>query len=417
MTVVHIGYYYGLNNTGGAAIASTRLHLALLKAGVDSHYVTIHQCEEGPNVHVLPSGIWRMLFFALTKITRCFWRFSPYRASIPLNAIPLYGLEKLLAKLRPDVVHVQWINGDVCSLEQLSGLPYRIVFNLHDLYLLNAIKAYPADDRRFVEGFANENSSWIERWLLARKHRMVKRLAESGRGVSFIGPSEWVCAECRKSIVGRRIDAFAVPNVIDETFRYDSKLVQDTGRFVLLYGAYGGRGNSLKGWGDLVEAIKNFDKRLRNRENDNTTPHELVEVWVFGESAPDEMIGAIKVHFLGSIQDPQKLREVYHASSVFAFPSRQETQGMTKIEAMLCGLPVIAFDRTACAEGVEHRLTGWIASDGDCEGFAEGLVYYFDLYKANRLKESKENISKRALSSFNAATIVEKIKSVYRGSM
>ena len=54
MRIVHLATYYGLNNTGGAAMASTRLHNALVAAGVDSHYVCAEQVEKGANVRELP---------------------------------------------------------------------------------------------------------------------------------------------------------------------------------------------------------------------------------------------------------------------------------------------------------------------------------------------------------------------------
>ena len=136
MKVVHIGYKYGLNNTGGAAIAATRLHNALLAHGVESHYVCIWQCEEGVNVHVLPrmGGMLRWIYFLLTKTLRGFWRFTSWRQSIPLNLIPMYGLESLLDNIRPDIVHVHWIKADVISFSQLAHLKKRIT--LTDRYLL-----------------------------------------------------------------------------------------------------------------------------------------------------------------------------------------------------------------------------------------------------------------------------------------
>ena len=102
MTVVHIGYKYGQNNTGGAAIAATRLHKTLLARGIESHYVCVWQCEDGKNVHVLPriDSFARQLYFFVTRGLRGFWKFTRWRKSIPLNIIPLFGLEKLLNTIK-----------------------------------------------------------------------------------------------------------------------------------------------------------------------------------------------------------------------------------------------------------------------------------------------------------------------------
>ena len=45
-----IAFHYGQKNSGGAAIASTRLHLAYLANGIKSHYICVHQHEDGANV-------------------------------------------------------------------------------------------------------------------------------------------------------------------------------------------------------------------------------------------------------------------------------------------------------------------------------------------------------------------------------
>ena len=65
MRVAHIAFQYGLNNTGGAAIAATRLHQALLKHGVESHYICVYAREKGENVHELPRGWKRRIFIKL----------------------------------------------------------------------------------------------------------------------------------------------------------------------------------------------------------------------------------------------------------------------------------------------------------------------------------------------------------------
>ena len=401
MTVVHIGFKYGVNDTGGAAIASTRLHLALLEAGVDSHYVTITKCQDGPNVHVLPEGRARTTFFGLTKLLRGCWKLTPYRRSIPLNVVPLWGLERLLKKLKPDAVHVQWINADVCSFAQLSRLRCPIVFNLHDLFLMLHEGGCPSDDR-YLKGYLRGNSSWLNRWLVSRKARLVAKT-----NPVFIGPSEWVAAACRNSIVGRGHLAFPIPNIIDKTFAFKRDMYHPGERFVILFGAFGGTHTSYKGWPDLVKAFGVLPENVRRQ----------TEVHVFGEEGEQREINDMPLKFLGKVSDPQKLCQIYHEADVFAFPSVQETQGMTKIEAMLCGLPVIAFDRTACAEGIEHAVSGWIAPDGDISSYAEGLVHYFEMWKAGKLAETHAAVARLAAERYDTGALVRKVMSVYAQQM
>ena len=412
MKVAHIAFQYGLNNTGGAAIAATRLHQALLKHGVESHYICVHAREKGENVHELPRGWRRRLFLLLTKLTRGVWKLTPYRRSICLNAIPLFGLEAELKRINPDVVHVQWLNADVCSFEQLEMLPYKMVFNLHDLFVINAIQPYPCKDRRFVTGFDKTNSTRLERWLFNRKRKMIAALQPS-----FIGPSEWVAGECRASLIGKGLPALAIPNLPDPTFMQDctrraafgylrslaSRRSLGESRFVILFGAYGGRGNQFKGFDDLVQALKILPPEMKAQS----------ELHIFGESAADCEIEGVPTRFLGPVSSPLDLIKIYQSADVFAFPSREETQGMTKVEALLCGIPVVAFNRTACAEGIEHGKTGWIAPADDFAAYAEGLAHYFAEWKSGMLAASHKVVAEAAGKLFWADSLTKGICGIY----
>ena len=377
--------------TGGAAIASSRLHQALLAHGIDSHYVCVHAREVGENVHEMPQGWRRKIFLTLTKLLRGVWKFTPYRKSICLNLIPMFGLEKLLKEIKPDVVHVQWLNADVASYEQIGKLPYLVVFNLHDLNLiLPEVGGHPTDNRYF-EGVSRMNTDWLNLWLWKRKGRMIKRL-----NPVFIGPSKWVVEACAKSINGKGYSGYAISNIIDSVFKYIPELRKSHDKFVILFGAFGGRKNSYKGWPDLEAALALLSEEMKKN----------CEVHIFGESSSDTEVHGIPLKFLGPISDPIKMREIYHQADVFAFPSVQETQGMTKVEAMLCGLPVVAFDRTACAEGIQHKITGWVADD--IQSLAKGLEYFYEHH------EDRGKVAQLAAELFDEKRIVDSIFSVYR---
>lgn len=56
-----------------------------------------------------------------------------------------------------------------------------------------------------------------------------------------------------------------------------------------------------------------------------------------------------QVKFIGPVQN-QSLPELYQAAKVFVYPSFEETFGLTLVEAMRCGVPVIASDVTSIPE-------------------------------------------------------------------
>ena len=59
-----------------------------------------------------------------------------------------------------------------------------------------------------------------------------------------------------------------------------------------------------------------------------------------------------KIIPVGRTENQQQLAEFYSSAECFVNPSREETLGMTTIEAMACGIPVITYNRTAVSEPV-----------------------------------------------------------------
>src|SRR6266480_2159340 len=62
-----------------------------------------------------------------------------------------------------------------------------------------------------------------------------------------------------------------------------------------------------------------------------------------------------RVSFLGFIHD-KDLAPLYRLADVFAIPSEAELQSLTTMEAMACGLPVVAADAYALPELVHHEI-------------------------------------------------------------
>lgn len=397
MKVVHLSYYYG-NNTSGAPIAATRLHQALLRAGVESHFICMAKRGEGENVHLLPhSKIGRLFYYLFPRGCWVLSKFLFGKMYMP-NLIPLKGFERTIRKIKPDIVHVHFIGQDMVSFAQLEQLSIPIMITLHDLSLFNAVEGYPWDDTRFVDGFTRQNSSWIERWLFNRKRHLIETLRPR-----LIGPSEWVCSMARKALIGRELAADCVFNIVDPVFAYDVNLRQRTDRFTILFGAYGGRRARYKGWEDLASALALLPKEVKAKS----------EVFVFGESAEVTEVGGVKVRFFGAIKEPERLREIHHSADVFALPSRQDNAPQVKFEALIDGLPVIAFKRTGCAELIEQQKNGWIAPDGDIAKYAKGIEHYFNLWQRGELDDIRSSIAERARAAFAEENILCETLAIY----
>ncbi len=75
---------------------------------------------------------------------------------------------------------------------------------------------------------------------------------------------------------------------------------------------------------------------------------------------------------------PQELLPPYYAAAnVFVMPSHYESFGMVVLEAMACGIPVVASRVGGLASTVVHEQTGLLVPVGDASAFAEAIMRLF----------------------------------------
>lgn len=397
MRVVHLTYYYG-ENTSGAPIAATRLHRALLKAGVESHVICRVARDQGVNVHVLPRG--RVSKFFSYLLPRSWWVISKllFGRMVMANVFPLKDFDRTIAEIDPDVVHIHFIYQDFVSFAQLKRINRPLVYSLHDALCFNALDPNPVNDNRFAKGYTRKNSTWIERRMFERKRKFVETTDPK-----FCGPSKWICELFGDSIIGKGRSVTEIGNLIDPVFAYDSENRVKCDRFTMLFGAFGGRRTKNKGWDDFVQALALLPTSIKNRSR----------VIVFGESAERCSVNGVEVEFAGLIESPRELCLLHHKADVFVFPSVRETQGMVKLEALASGLPVLAFARSACAEAIRTKENGWVSPDGDTADYARGLEFFFRRWSEGTLEEARARISAEARALTDDKLVVEKMISLY----
>jgi phosphatidyl-myo-inositol dimannoside synthase len=80
-----------------------------------------------------------------------------------------------------------------------------------------------------------------------------------------------------------------------------------------------------------------------------------------------------RILFLGKLKLEQ-LKSLYARADIFVMPSRQEGFGLTFLEAMALGKPVIAADYGGTPEVVQNEVTGFLVDPGDLERLAGRLV-------------------------------------------
>lgn len=131
-----------------------------------------------------------------------------------------------------------------------------------------------------------------------------------------------------------------------------------------------GRYHSVKGYDRLIQAWS-----IVNREETDWTLHLIGEGYL--RTALQEQIDALGLSgcvFLDGAS--ANIKEEYLSSSILALTSVYEGFGLVLLEAMACGIPVVAF---ACPCGprdlIADGVNGFLVPNGDVQGLAERLLY------------------------------------------
>ncbi len=113
------------------------------------------------------------------------------------------------------------------------------------------------------------------------------------------------------------------------------------------------------------------------------------------------------VHFLGKQEDI--IPPLQHAT-VFLLPSEEESFGLAALEAMSCGLPVVASDVGGIPEVITHGQQGFLHAVGDVDAMAAATLQL--LTDGDLWFRMSESARARALE-FDAARIILQYERMY----
>lgn len=114
------------------------------------------------------------------------------------------------------------------------------------------------------------------------------------------------------------------------------------------------------------------------------------------------------VYFLGE-QDYTK--PLFFCADLFLLPSEQESFGLTALEAMACGVPVIGTETGGLPEVITHGETGYLLPVGDIKNMAEKSVAL--LNDLGNYELFKTQARRRATQFFNAEKIINQYEAFY----
>lgn len=281
------------------------------------------------------------------------------RSANPLKAAAAVArLVRWLRKTRPDVLHVHTpVAGMIGRLAGWIARVPTIVYTAHGFYFHDRMPAgkrrlHVALERAF--GFFND-------WLLCVSREDVQtarrlRIAKNSRVVHV--PN------------GADPERFYPNATYRQAVREELSIPQDA----FLSGIMG-RMVREKGYGEFLKAARSVacdypDAHFLLVGDTVTSEHDDAKAQILSLAQVPELQG--RVHFAGLRRDPER---VLAALDLFALPSYREGMPVSIIEAMLCGLPVVATRIRGCREVVQDGDTGFLVEPEDADDL-EGAMRF-----------------------------------------
>ncbi len=115
------------------------------------------------------------------------------------------------------------------------------------------------------------------------------------------------------------------------------------------------------------------------------------------------------------VNDREVIRRHLAAADVYAFPSRHEGFPVAPVEAMACGLPIVAADAPGVADilGKDEDAVGTIVPTGDAEAFAHALGSLLD--DESRRAKLGSRARKRAEERFSHESVGRELRAFLAG--
>ena len=352
MRVLHLNTH----PSGGSYEYAALLSTALAERGIESRVLCKNASAEGGR-------------FFLNRLIR--------RASVSLSRQSWHGTRRLLLPPGPqeladvDVVHLHTVADWFDVPRWLENLPrgVGVVISIHDMWHVSGgCFLYRGCDLYSDTCTPCPILLWPANRFLAADEQSRKLRAYHKCGARLVANSHWLAEIAGRSPIAKACGGVrVVPPGIDTTvFKPQDKslcrkhLGLPESAFVIVTGG-----------ASLTDANKNVPWLFEQLSH---LP-ELAGVIVlaFGEGAVP-VPGRLDVRFTGGIRDRHELARLLTAADVFVSASQMETYGMTLVEAMACGTPVVAFRVGGIPEAAPEGQGAMLCELQDGAGLIEAIM-------------------------------------------
>ena len=407
MKILHIIF----SDEGGAAIGLRRLHEALKLKKIESeifYFREFIKCKKNFLLYLSSNILWWSQKILKKIIINIFTKFG-HKESISMNIISPINYQKIINKKKPDIVHLHWLGNEMISAKSISNINKPVIWTMHDMWPFCGTEHF-VNNNRFSQGYKNVNRPPRERgidlnkiiWKLKKKYFLKKR-------IHIICPSKWIGDRVEKSLMFKNQKKSIIPYIlnlqewkIQNKKKIQSKHLKNNSKTVIFFSATSSV-NHRKGFNYLYEAIEKYlDKDKYYLLVAGVKPNLFDKI-------------TIEKKFIGQLTSQKEINLAYNLADIYVMPSIMESFGQVYIEAGICGIPSVAFKKTAAEDIIQHKKNGYLADYKSSKDLAFGI----DWIKIKSKKDSQmsSKIIKYTNKKFSAEANIEKIVMLYKKNL
>ena len=354
MRILHIT----TNDRDGAGMCCLRIHQSLLDAGIESKVVTTHNTQ-----HVFEeyefgylknfaarsiSKLFRLVGLNVTERNKILALMKKYHAaySLPVSSIDITNCKWVEWA---DIIHLHWVNNYLDYPSFFKKVKKPIVWTLHD--------------ENLFYGIAHHHKSILADHPMEFKYQKLKLDAvRSAENLSIVFLSDMmsrnfthkkIIERCKKTVINNSVNTEVFRPYDRQTMRRKYELDEKKRIFVLISMNIA---DPNKGLDVLTKVLMSVDR-------------DSLILAIGGNPQKREWKN---VRSVGIIKSQRKMCELISCADYMAMPSYQEGFSQSPMEAMACGLPVVAFPVSGTSELINER-NGIVCNDFSSEALKKGI--------------------------------------------
>jgi glycosyltransferase involved in cell wall biosynthesis len=371
--IVHLAT---LDTGNGAAIAAYRLHRGLRQLGAASQMFVAEKLTDDQSViRFQPPGDLASRLRRRLRRAHIGRSLARHGRRAGLEAFSddrsVHGGEVVAQIPAGDIINVHAMLDFVDYRAFFTGIPRdaAVVRTMHDMSFFTGGCHAAGDCERYTErcGACPQLRSTQERDLSRdiweRKEAALRAVRPDALHV--VAPSTWLAREARRSRLLRDVPVTVIPNALDT----EAFAPRDRGWAREVLGIPPAAHVALFVAEPITRRLKGFAVLAQALEGMQAANLVLVSV---GSGRPPVALDVPHIN-LGQIRQERLMSVVYSAADVLVVPSSQEAFGLTAVEAMACGTPVVAFAVGGLVDTVRPGITGVLAPAHDVAALRDAI--------------------------------------------